>query len=135
MGRGRVAKRPGEGDAKPLSPAPNATTLARTLRSSQTNAERLLWGKLRSRQLGGFKFRRQMPIGPYIVDFCCPDAWLIVELDGGGHSEDAAMLKDKVRTADLEQQGYIVLRFWNNEVFENLDGVCETILSMARGQG
>jgi len=118
-----------------MSPARNLTPAARTLRSHQTNAERLLWGKLRARRLGGFKFRRQMPIGRSIVDFCCPDAWLVIELDGGGHSEDATVLKDAARTADLESKGYRVLRFWNTEVFENLDGVCETILSTARGQG
>ena len=76
-----------------------------------------------------------MPIGSYIADFCCPDAWLIVELDGGQHSFDAALHRDLARSGDLERCGYLVLRFWNREVIENLDGICETILNAAQGRG
>jgi very-short-patch-repair endonuclease len=113
----------------------NLTHLARGLRRRQTDPERLLWSKLRDRRLGGWKFRRQMPIGRYIVDFCCPDAWLIIELDGGQHTFDAAIDRDLMRSRELEQCGYFVLRFWNGEVLENLDGICETILNAAQGRG
>ncbi len=115
--------------------APGLTGFARGLRRRQTGPERLLWSKLRDRRLGGWKFRRQMPIGRYIVDFCCPDAWLIVELDGGQHTFDAAIHRDLTRGRELEQCGYLVLRFWNREVLENLDGICETILNAAQGRG
>ena len=117
-----------------MSPAPYATPVARKLRRHQTDAERLLWSKLRDRRLAGWKFRRQMPIGPFVVDFCCPDAWLIIELDGGQHTFDVAAAADAARTRDLEQRGYLVLRFWNPEIFANLDGVCETILAHLRGE-
>jgi very-short-patch-repair endonuclease len=117
-----------------MSPAPNPTPLARKLRRAQTDAERLLWSKLRNRGLAGWKFRRQMPIGRFIVDFCCPDAWLIVELDGVRHTRDDIASRDDARTKDLEQRGFLVLRFWNPEVFSNIDGVCETILSHVRGE-
>ena len=114
---------------------PNLTHLARNLRRRQTDPERLLWSKLRDRRLGGWKFRRQMPVGRYIVDFCCPDAWLIVELDGGQHTFEAEIASDLARRRELEQCGYFVLRFWNGEVFENLDGICETILNAVQGKG
>jgi very-short-patch-repair endonuclease len=118
-----------------MSRAPDLTDLARGLRRRQTDTERLLWSKLRSRRLCGWKFRRQMPIGRYIVDFCCPDAWLIIELDGGQHTFDAAIERDVTRTRESQQCGYLVLRFWNGEVLENLDGVCETILNAVQGRG
>jgi very-short-patch-repair endonuclease len=108
--------------------------MARTLRRKQSDVERLLWSKLRNRQVGGWKFRRQMPIGRSIVDFCCPDAWLVVEVDGGQHTFDAAKAQDAARSHELEQNGYFVLRFWNPDVFANLDGVCETILARLRGE-
>ena len=76
-----------------------------------------------------------MPVGRYIVDFCCPDAWLIVELDGGQHTFDDAMHRDSARSQELEQCGYHVLCFWNREVIDNLEGVCETILNAAQGMG
>jgi very-short-patch-repair endonuclease len=76
-----------------------------------------------------------MPIGRYIVDFCCPDAWLIIELDGGQHTFAVAIERDLTRTRELEQCGYLVLRFWNGEVIDNLDGVCETILNAVQGKG
>jgi very-short-patch-repair endonuclease len=116
-----------------MSPAPSSLPLARGLRRNQTDAERLLWGKLRGRRLAGWKFKRQVPIGPFIVDFCCSDAWLIVELDGGHHGYEEVAEQDRLRTSDLEQRGYLVLRFWNHEVMGNLDGVCETIFDYLRG--
>jgi very-short-patch-repair endonuclease len=100
---------------------------ARRLRRDQTNAERIMWFRLRDRRLAGWKFRRQFPIDRFIVDFFCADAHLIVELDGGQHSvrTDA----DESRTRILEAMGYLVLRFWNNDVTQNIEGVLEEIMS------
>src|SRR6266545_2543870 len=100
---------------------------ARRLRRDQTDAERVLWFRLRDRRLNGWKFRRQVPIDRYVVDFCCIDARLIVELDGGQHSVRTEA--DARRTAVLETCGYLVLRFWNNDVLKNMDGVLEEILA------
>ncbi len=97
---------------------------ARTLRHVLTDAEVKLWHRLRNRQLANAKFRRQAPIGPYIADFFCADAKLIVEVDGSQHAESA---HDTKRDAFLQAQGYHVLRFWNGEIFDNLDGVLETL--------
>ena len=98
---------------------------AQTLRESQTNAEGLLWHYLRDKQLAGYKFRRQQPIGPYIVDFACMPKKLLIELDGGQHAEQHTY--DKKRDEFLREKGYKVLRFWNNDVFENCFGVLESI--------
>ncbi|MDA0261195.1 MAG: endonuclease domain-containing protein [Proteobacteria bacterium] len=99
--------------------------LAKRLRRNQTTAERLLWSRLRNRQLDGHKFRRQKPIGRYIVDFVCVESALIVEVDGGQHAEQSA--KDEARSAVIKGKGFRVIRFWNNEVTKNLDGVLEAI--------
>ena len=98
---------------------------AQTLRESQTNAEGLLWHYLRDKQLAGHKFRRQQPIGPYIVDFACMPKKLLIELDGGQHAEQHTY--DKKRDEFLRGKGYKILRFWNNDVFENCFGVLESI--------
>lgn len=98
---------------------------ARSLRANQTDAERRLWQRLRSRQLDGLKFRRQHPIGPYIVDFCCLEQRLIVELDSGQHAGETK--NDEVRTHWLRLQGYRVLRFWNHEVLIETSAVLEAI--------
>jgi lysyl-tRNA synthetase class 2 len=100
------------------------TSFARRLRRDQTDAERVLWFRLRDRRLNGLKFKRQVPIDKYIVDFCCADARLIIELDGGQH----ATRDETNRTAIVEAMGYVVLRFWNNDVLSNTDGVLEEIL-------
>ena len=100
---------------------------ARRLRRNLTDAERKLWNRLRSGQLGGLKFRRQHPIPPYIVDLYCEAKRLVVELDGSQHNEDV----DRVRTRFLEQQGLTVLRFWDNDVLLQVDAVLEAILMMA----
>jgi len=90
-----------------------------------TDVERKLWCVLRARQLDGFKFRRQSTIGPFVVDFLCIDAMLVVELDGGQHDEAT----DADRTAFLEGRGYRVIRFWNHDVIGQFEGVLETIRS------
>jgi len=89
------------------------------LRRNSTDAERKLWNVLRNRQLNGFKFRKQVEIDAYIVDFLCPALRLVIEVDGGQHTPE----RDARRTAFLESQGFRVIRFWNNDVLENLDGV------------
>ena len=98
---------------------------ARTLRREHTDAEGLLWSRLRDRGLDGYKFRRQQPIGTYIADFACMSEKLLIELDGGGHAEQQT--KDRRREEYLRGSGYRVLRFWNTEVFENLSGVLENV--------
>ncbi|HEX4045975.1 MAG TPA: endonuclease domain-containing protein [Gammaproteobacteria bacterium] len=115
---------------------PTTTTIqknARTLRKNSTLAERLLWGKLRLCQLADLRFRRQVPIGNFIVDFLCYEKNLIIELDGGQHNHDAVRIYDMQRTAWLEQQGYTVLRFWNNEVLYELENVVEHIWHYVHG--
>ncbi|NVM91844.1 adenine-specific DNA-methyltransferase [Variovorax sp. SG517] len=99
---------------------------ARSLRSTPTDAEALLWHHLRDRRMANQKFRRQRPIGPYFADFACLEAKLIVELDGGQHTE--AVAYDENRTRFIEAQGYRVLRFWNHEVLTQTDAVRERIL-------
>jgi len=100
---------------------------ARSLRRNSTNAEKLLWKHLRMRQIGDYKFRRQQPIGTYIVDLVCQDKKLIVELDGGQHSEQVDY--DERRTAWLQSIGYRVLRFWNHEVLAAPEAVLAKILA------
>jgi very-short-patch-repair endonuclease len=98
---------------------------ARTLRSSPTEAERLLWHRLRRRRVGGFRFRRQVPVGRYICDFVCPQARLVIELDGSQHFERSDY--DDRRTNFLRWKGYRVLRFWNVDVLKHPDGVLMAI--------
>ena len=98
------------------------------MRREPTEAERRLWNLLRDRRLGGRKFRRQVPIGPYIVDFLCLELKLIVEADGSQHADNP---RDEVRDAYLVGRGWKVLRFWNHEVTLNSEGVLETILTHA----
>jgi very-short-patch-repair endonuclease len=100
---------------------------ARQLRRDQTDAERLLWGHLRARRLGGVKFRRQDPRAPYIVDFICLERRLVVDLDGSRHGDDKAIAYDGRRSAFLNAQGFRVLRFWNTDVLKHLDGVLDDI--------
>jgi len=100
------------------------TERARLLRQDSTNVERRLWYRLRSRSINGHKFVRQEPIGPCIVDFVCRAKRLIVELDGGQHADSQ---RDRVRDKWLVDHGYRVVRFWNNDVMKNINGVLETI--------
>jgi adenine-specific DNA-methyltransferase len=106
-------------------------TKARQLRKNMTDAERTLWRHLRLRQFAGYKFRRQLPIGKYIVDFVCFERKLIIELDGSQHSEEVAY--DLERSAWLEEQGFRILRFWDNQVFNETDGVKEIIIEALYG--
>lgn len=96
---------------------------AKTLRREMTQAEQTLWYHLRAQRFAGYKFRRQHPLGSYIADFVCLKGKLIIELDGGQHTAE----QDAARTRELRQLGFRVLRFWNNEISENLDGVLVTI--------
>jgi very-short-patch-repair endonuclease len=102
-----------------------ASAIARALRQNPTDAERRLWSRLRKRQLEGWRFRRQAPLGPYVVDFACLAARLVIEVDGGQHSWRAQ--QDAARKSWLEAHGYQVLRFWNNEVLASTDAVLATI--------
>ncbi len=104
-----------------------ASPLARRLRLTPTDAEIRLWSRLRRKQLDGFRFRRQHPLGPYVVDFFCPEAKLIIEVDGGQHADESDM-----RTRWLEARDYRVIRFWNNDVLANTEGVLLTILNALR---
>ena len=109
----------------------HALTAARTLRRNRTDAEGLLWHYLRNKQLDGYRFRRQQPIGRYIVDFACLSRKVLIELDGGQHAEQTS--RDEKRDAFLRARGYRVLRFWSTEVFENCFGVLERVWEAVAG--
>ncbi|MFL0691392.1 MAG: endonuclease domain-containing protein [Agrobacterium tumefaciens] len=115
----------------PTKRLPGRTSKARELRANDTEAEYRLWSDLRNRRLNGYKFSRQIPLGPYIVDFVCREQSLIVELDGSQHAEST---HDERRTEWLNQQGYSVLRFWNAEILQERRAVLETILAVLQGQ-
>jgi very-short-patch-repair endonuclease len=102
-----------------------AISRARELRSNPTDAERTLWGHLRLRQIHGCKFRRQRPVGPYIVDFVCLEKRVVIEVDGGQHNKQKAY--DDKRSAWLRSEGFSVLRFWDHEVLTQIDNVKELI--------
>ena len=108
--------------------------VARKLRREQTEWERLLWAKLRDRRVDGLKFRRQRPIGPYVADFVCEEAMLIVELDGLQHGEEADAVRDAARTSYLNSCGYDVIRVWNEDVTTNIDGVLSGIYAAAKAR-
>ncbi len=109
----------------------NLTRFAKILRNNHlTDAEKRLWYFLRVKQVNGLKFRRQAPIGPYIVDFVCFSRKLVIELDGGQHAETQHAVRDAKRDAWLTSQGFTVLRFWDNEILQNIDGVGEKIIKM-----
>ena len=133
---GEEGARPPEGGGKVRGYAlAEETTIerARRLRRDKTKAEAVLWRAVRGRKLGGFKFRRQVPIDRYFADFACLEARLVVELDGGRHGD--AVAYDAARTEVLEQAGFTVLRFWNWQVLEELDSVIQSVcatLEMAR---
>ena len=101
---------------------------ARALRQSSTDVEQLLWRHLRARQLDGAKFRRQHPVGAYVLDFACVEHGLAIELDGGQHAEPHQLQHDSQRTAWLQQQGWRVLRFWNHDVLQQTSEVLAQVL-------
>jgi adenine-specific DNA-methyltransferase len=105
-----------------------ANQLARALRKRMTDAERLLWRHLRNRELGGWKFKRQYPVGPFIVDFICLEKNVVIEVDGGQHAENEE--KDVQRSAYLNKMGYRVFRFWNNEVLQETEAVLTAIFDI-----
>jgi very-short-patch-repair endonuclease len=108
----------------------NLTQTAKELRRNATDAERLLWKYLKAKQLEGLKFRRQEQIGRFIADFVCYEG-IIIEADGGQHAQEKG--KDEERTEWLNSQGFTVLRFWNNEILTNIEGVVEVIRSHCTG--
>ena len=110
---------------------PEIRQRSRELRKSSTPAEDKLWQALRNRNLGDYKFRRQHPIGPYIADFFCAEVGLIVEVDGGGHLDQVEY--DQDRTDWLEDHGYHVIRFWNDDVLDHLDDVAQQIIHTCEG--
>jgi very-short-patch-repair endonuclease len=107
---------------------------SRQLRVRQTVHETILWAYLRSGRLGGLKFRRQFPICRFIVDFCCFEKQIIVELDGRQHGEKEHVEKDHIRDEILRAKGYKILRIWNNEINNNLEGVAERIMQLIEGK-
>ncbi len=116
-----------EGGPRPAGVPKRLTPLARTLRRNATNAERRLRQGLRREQVAGFRFRRQVILGAFIADFACFEARMVVEVDGATHSTDEEIARDTARSAALIAQGFDVLRFTNEDVVRNLDGVLETI--------
>jgi very-short-patch-repair endonuclease len=102
-------------------------SLARSLRRNATKAERRLWQGLRRKEVAGFRFRRQVPLGGFIADFASFDARLVIEVDGATHWTDEELARDAARTAALAAQGFAILRLTNDELFRNLEGVLETI--------
>lgn len=110
---------------------PQNRTFAKSMRSAMTEAELKLWNEVRGNRLMGMKFRRQMPIGGYIADFTCPPLKLIIEIDGSQHGSERNVQADAIRTAALENLGWTVLRFWNDDVMKDIGGVCQHIVGVA----
>jgi very-short-patch-repair endonuclease len=104
------------------------TKIARKLRKQQTPQEVRVWSRLRDRQFLGYKFRRQVPLGRYVVDFYCPEKKLVLEIDGGHHMQQQT--QDQQREDLLKSQGYQILRFWNSDIEQNLEGVFEKIMQV-----
>ena len=111
----------------------NIRTNAKSMRRQMTDAELKLWNELRAHRLMQLSFRRQMPIGNYIVDFACAKHKLIIEVDGSGHGDEASLQHDIKRTIFLEINGWTVIRFWNDDVLKNIDAVCTNIISFFAG--
>jgi very-short-patch-repair endonuclease len=108
--------------------------LVKALRRHPTDAEKKLWRHLRNRQISGAKFRRQQPFGPYILDFYCAESKLAIELDGGQHSKLKGAAQDKQRDEYLKEEGVTVLRFWNNQLLCEFEGVIEMICTTLEGR-
>jgi very-short-patch-repair endonuclease len=125
----------GEGREPKVIRHKNSTIKARRLRESQTDAEEKFWNEVKAKRFRGLKFKRQYPIKPYYADFVCLEEKLVVEIDGGQHCENA---KDEIRTRFLEKEGFEVIRFWNNETLDNMEGVLSSLsltLSRRRERG
>ncbi|TPL07185.1 endonuclease domain-containing protein [Mesorhizobium sp. B2-4-14] len=131
---GEVARAQPESERVTPAPSrrsPEKIARARTLRHGDNQAEALLWTELKARRLGGYKFVRQMPIGPYFADFTCRSEKLVVELDGSQHSENSY---DRRRDEFMRGEGFSVLRFWNVDILKTRRIVCETILAALEGR-
>jgi very-short-patch-repair endonuclease len=119
--------------ATPHQPVPEAKRrFARKLRRDMTDAEAKLWSELRDRRLDTIKFRQQAPIGPFVADFLCSEARLIVEIDGSQHADSK---RDRARDAELRARGFRVLRFWDDDMMRDLRAVCDTIMAYVRDTG
>ena len=125
-GERKASQRAVEGAYKPKPPKPMRSR-AKALRRDATDVEKKLWQRLRNRQMQGFKFRRQHPLPPFILDFACEEEKLGIELDGGQHNEAENIARDAARSALLATSGWRIMRFWNNEVNENIEGVLQVI--------
>jgi very-short-patch-repair endonuclease len=110
---------------------PKSRKNARAMRHVMTDAELKLWNELRAHRLMGLGFRRQFPISSFIVDFACPDKKLVVEIDGSQHGQDEQAAADLLRTKRLGQDGWTILRFWNDDVLRDIDNVCQHIVIAA----
>ena len=106
--------------------------VAKRLRRDATQAEQKMWQQLRNRRLAGLKFRRQMPIGPYVVDFICLEQGLVIEVDGSQHGTQTNQMHDEARTGYLNQQGFRVIRVWNNDVLSRMEVVLAHIWASLR---
>jgi very-short-patch-repair endonuclease len=104
-----------------------ARTHAKVMRKNLTKAEAVIWSKIKGKNLNGHHFRRQHPIGPFIVDFACVEGMVVLEIDGGTHMTSEGIAKDARRTAFLEGEGWHVVRVWNNQVYDNRDGVLRAL--------
>ena len=124
----RAANREGGSTPAHRPIAPINRLRAKSMRSEMTDAERVLWSQLRAHRLNGLSFRRQVPVGSFIVDFVCHERRLIIELDGGQHASDREARHDQMRQAWLNTKGYRVLRFWNSDVLRHRESVLETII-------
>ena len=113
------------------SPPAGNRTRAKSMRRKMTDAELKLWNELRAHRLMGLGFRRQFPIGRYLADFACPERKIIVEVDGSQHAEEKQSAADAVRSAELDKDGWTVLRFWNDEILRDIDDVCHHIVIAA----
>ena len=109
-----------------------ANERARALRHNMTGAEKRLWSSLRGKQLEGFRFRRQHPLGPYIVDFICHEKKLVIEVDGGHHGEGDQAVHDAARNTWIRSRGYRIIRFWNVDVLKNPDEVVRHIYCLLK---
>jgi very-short-patch-repair endonuclease len=110
------------------------TNRSRVLRSNSTSAEDLIWSELRDRRLGGLKFVRQCPVGPFFADFVCRENKIIVEIDGGTHGTGTEVARDRKRSGYLHAKGFRIFRVHNQEVYDNIGGVLDTLLALVRGE-